>query len=312
MAAGRSDRRQVRIRRRGRHTTPSQVEKVAQQAGKAAPAAVIAGAFVVAPQASHGLAASAKPVTVTAQSQNHTTAADHGAGTGAHTATLDAFETRTVAVTAAQPARHAAATQGTFYSVRSGDTLSKIADRFYHNPNDWQFLFHENEKTVPNPDVILVGQRLFVPATAPANFTPTNYTPKHAKPAQPVVQTVADTTQQTVSHSSGGATDGGATVVQSASGMYSCSALEQLWEQAGGSPANAFIAAEIAMAESGGNPNAISPTNDFGLWQINGSNGALATLNPLQNAKSAITLSANGSNWGPWTTYHSGAYSGKC
>jgi Lysozyme like domain len=72
------------------------------------------------------------------------------------------------------------------------------------------------------------------------------------------------------------------------------------------------MAAEIAMAESGGNPNAISPTNDFGLWQINGSNGALATLNPLQNAKSAIALSGNGTNWGPWTTYHSGAYSGKC
>ena len=49
------------------------------------------------------------------------------------------------------------------------------------------------------------------------------------------------------------------------------------------------MAAEIAMAESGGNPNAISPTDDFGLWQINASNGSLATLNPFQNAKSAIT-----------------------
>lgn len=309
MTAGRSDRRPVRIRRRGRHATPSQVEKVAQQAGKAAPAVAIAGALVAAPTASHGLAASAKPVAATAQSQDHATAADHAAGTGAHTATLDAFEARTVTVAAAKPARHAAATQSTFYSVRSGDTLAKIADRFYHNPNDWQFLFHENEKTVSNPDVIFVGQRLFIPATAPANFTLTNYTPKHAKPAQPVVRTVAATTQHTASHSSGGAADGAAKVV---GGKYSCSALEQLWKQAGGSSAHAFMAAEIAMAESGGNPNAISPTNDFGLWQINGSNGALATLNPLQNAKSAITLSNNGTNWGPWTTYHSGAYSGKC
>ena len=314
MIAGRSDRKPVRIiRRRGRHATLSQVEKVAQQAGKAAPAVAIAGALVAAPQASHGLAASAKPVAATAQGQNPTTAADQAAGTGAHTATLDAFETRTVAVARAQPARHAAATQSTFYSVRSGDTLSKIANRFYHNPNDWQFLFHENEKTVSNPDVIFVGQRLFVPATAPANFTLTNYTPKHAKPAQPATHTVAETTPHTVSHSSGGAADGGGAVVKSApGGTYSCSALEQLWEQAGGSSAHAFMAAEIAMAESGGNANAISPTNDFGLWQINGSNGSLATLNPLQNAKSAITLSGNGTNWGAWTTYHSGAYSGKC
>jgi len=318
MTAGRSDRGPVRIRRRGRHATPSQVEKVAQQAGKAAPAVAIAGALVAAPTASHGLAASAKPVTATAQnqSQSHATAADHAASTGTHTATLDAFEARTVTVAAATPARPAAATQSTFYSVHSGDTLSKIADRFYHNSNDWQFLFHENEKTVSNPDLIFVGQRLFVPATAPANFTLTNYTPKHAKPAQPAkpaTHTAAATTQHTASHSGGGAADGGAKVVKSApGGMYACSALEQLWEQAGGSSAHAFIAAEIAMAESGGNANAISPTNDFGLWQINGSNGALATLNPLQNAKSAVALSGNGTNWGPWTTYHSGAYFGKC
>jgi LysM repeat protein len=268
---------------------------------------------VAAAQASHGLADSAKPVAAAAQGHNHPTPADHAANTGAHDAAHDAFEARAITVTAAKSARHAAVTQSNFYSVRSGDSLSKIADRFYHNPDDWRFLLHENERTLSNPDLISVGQRLFIPATAPANFTLTDYTPKHAKPTQPVAQTVAETTQPTVSHSSGGAADGGAKVARSAAGgMYSCSALEQLWEQAGGSSAHAFIAAEIAMAESGGNANAISPTNDFGLWQINGSNGALATLDPLQNAKSAIALSSNGTNWGPWTTYHSGAYVGKC
>jgi LysM repeat protein len=311
MTAGRSGHGPVRIRRRGRHATPSQVEKVAQQAGKAAPAVAIAGALVAAPTASPGSAASAKPVTATAPSQNqsqtYATAADRAAGIGAHTA----FGARTVTVAAGQPARHAA-TPSTFYRVRSGDTLAKIAERFYHNSSDWQFLFHENEKTVSNPDLISAGQRLFIPATAPANFTLTNYAPKHAKPAQPVTPAAAATTQHTAGDSSGGAADGGAVAQLAPGGLYGCSALEQLWEQAGGSPAHALMAAEIAMAESGGNPNAVSPTNDFGLWQINGSNGALATLNPLQNAKSAIVLSGNGTNWGPWTTYHSGAYSGKC
>jgi nucleoid-associated protein YgaU len=312
----------VRFRRRGRHTTPSQVEKVALQAGKAAPAVAIAGALVAGPQASQALAASANPIAGTEQSQP--TPAGHTAGTGAHTATatLDAFETRTVTVAAATPARHAAATQSTFYTVRSGDTLSKIADDFYHNANDWQFLFQENAKTISNPDLIFTGERLLVPATAPAHVALTSYAPKHAKPAQPAqaaqpakpaARTVSAPAQHTVSHSSGGAADGGAAVVQSAhQGMYSCSGLEQLWEQAGGSAAHAFMAAEIAMAESGGNPGAISPTDDFGLWQINGSNGSLATLNALQNAKSAITLSDNGTSWGPWTTFHSGAYFGKC
>jgi LysM repeat protein len=305
----------VRIRRRGRHTTPSQVEKVAQQAGKAAPAVAIAGALVAAPQASHAFAASAKPVTATAQ--GHTTAAaasaasasaanNGAASTGAHspTATLDSVETRTVTVSAAKPARHAATTHNTYYSVRSGDTLATIAERFYHNAGDWQYLYDENATAISNPDNIYVGEHLFIPATVPAN-----YAPKHAKPAQPVTHTVSKTTQQSVSHSNGGAAE---VVHATAQGTYSCSGLEQLWEQAGGNSGSAFMAAEIAMAESGGNPNAISPTDDFGLWQINGSNGALATLNPLQNAKSAITLSQNGANWGPWTTYHSGAYSGKC
>ena len=327
MTAGRVDWGPVKIRRRGRHTTPSQVEKVAQQAGKAAPAVAIAGALVAAPQVSQALAASAQPVAATALAQaaqgqaplgqaplGQATAAS--AADGAHTAaaTLDAVQTHAIAVSAAKPARHAA-TQGTYYNVRGGDTLSKIADRFYGNPGDWQFLFHENAKTISNPDLIFVGERLLVPAT-PSNASVTSYTPKHAsyapkhaKPAAPpVTHTVSKTVKQTASHKSGGSTE----AQRTSQGMYSCSGLEQIWEQAGGSAAHAFMAAEIAMAESGGNPNAISPTDDFGLWQINGSNGALATLNAFQNAKSAITLSNNGTNWGPWTTYHSGAYSGRC
>ena len=107
--------------------------------------------------------------------------------------------------------------------------------------------------------------------------------------------------------------EGGTKIVQSApQGRYSCSSLESLWKQAGGSPAHALMAAEIAEAESGGNPNAISPTDDFGLWQINASNGALSTLNPYENARSAIILSHDGTNWDPWTTYHIGAYYGRC
>ena len=314
MIAGRSDRRPVRIRRRGRHTTPSQVEKVAQQAGKAAPAVAIAGALVAAPQASQALAASNSPVTATSHA---TGAADKAASTGAHatTATLDSFATRAVTVAATTQARHAAAAQSTYYTVRSGDTLSQIANRYYHNAGDWQYLYHENVKTVSDPNLIYVGERLLIPDAAPAHYTLSDYAPKHAKAATPTASTVSETSR----HSSAapartaGTDGGGKLVTQSAAqGMYSCSGLEQIWEQEGGSPAAALMAAEIAMAESGGNPNAISPTDDFGLWQINGSNGALATLNPFQNARSAITLSDDGTNWNPWTTYHSGAYSGRC
>jgi cell wall-associated NlpC family hydrolase len=95
------------------------------------------------------------------------------------------------------------------------------------------------------------------------------------------------------------------------SGHYGCSALEQLWVAAGGSSGAAVMAADIATAESGGDPSAVSPTNDYGLWQINGSWGmAMASFNPMTNAHSAITISHDGSNWSPWTTYTSGRYQG--
>jgi LysM repeat protein len=304
------------------------VERVAQQAGKAAPAVAIAGALVAGPQAQHALAATAQPPAATAAG-HHGQAADAGAGSGTTAATLDSFQTLTVTVAAAKPARHAAAAKSATYRVRSGDSLSKIASRYYHNAAAWQFLYHENDKKISDPNLIYVGESLAVPASAPAHYTLTDYVPKHAKAAPAAAKpaasakTVSSRSGSSRSHSSrshsgraatiGGSAGGGTVIVQAGSrGSYSCSALEQEWEAAGGSAAHAFMAAEIAMAESGGNPNAISPTDDFGLWQINGSNGALATLNPFQNAKSAIILSDDGTNWGPWTTYHSGAYSGRC
>lgn len=96
------------------------------------------------------------------------------------------------------------------------------------------------------------------------------------------------------------------------SGTLSCSGLEALWDSAGGNPDAAFMAAEIAEAESGGDQYAVSPTDDFGYWQINGSHGALATLNAYGNARAAIIISNNGTDWSPWTTYTSGAYEGRC
>lgn len=96
------------------------------------------------------------------------------------------------------------------------------------------------------------------------------------------------------------------------SGYYSCSGLESIWESAGGNPAYAQLAASVAMAESGGNSGAISPTADYGLWQINVSWGNRATLDPLANASSAVYISQGGTNWTPWTTYTSGAYYGRC
>ena len=78
----------MRIRRRGRHTAPSQVEKVAEKAGKAAPAMAIAGALVAAPQAQHAFTAAAKPGTVAATDWRGA-AGTGGAGQQQHATTLE-------------------------------------------------------------------------------------------------------------------------------------------------------------------------------------------------------------------------------
>jgi hypothetical protein len=110
------------------------------------------------------------------------------------------------------------------------------------------------------------------------------------------------------------------TAVVSHGGTLGCSGLERLWEQAGGSPSAAFTAAEVAIAESGGQQdppsNAGSNYNgktDVGYWQINsGIWPSLATTDPIGNAKAAVQISHDGQDWSPWVTYQTGAYQGQC
>ena len=180
------------------------------------------------------------------------------------------------------------------YTVQSGDTLSSIAQRFYGTTANWTWLWHVNSSVVHNPNSIYVGEVLKIPSDPPANAA--HYAPKHAK------SSTSTSTSTTLTSST-----------TKLSGKLSCSGLEALWETAGGSHGEAFMAAEIAMAESGGNQYALSPTNDYGYWQINGSHGpAMATFDPMGNAKAAIAISDDGHDWGAWTTYTSGAYAGRC
>jgi hypothetical protein len=93
---------------------------------------------------------------------------------------------------------------------------------------------------------------------------------------------------------------------------YSKGQLEALWLKAGGPRASAGLAAAIALAESSGNPNAenhnTNGTIDRGLWQVNSIHGAQSTFDILANAQAAVAISNGGTNFGPWTTYNTGAY----
>lgn len=296
VATEQNDNRQVKIRRRGRHTTPSTVERVTAATAAAAPAVAVAGVLVGAPHAAAAETTGSMPAVTQHATGTHLDAATHSAKTTAK----------------AQSSRS--------YTVAPGDTLSGIAQKFYHNASDWAWLYHVNSSTLTSANMIYPGQKLNVPSDPPAHYslpsgtTQSTYQPRHASSSSQSQSTGgSDQSSATPSASAGGgAATTTATTPTTTSGTQSCSSLESLWEQAGGAASQAVTAASIAMAESGGNPNAISPTDDYGLWQINASHGSMASLNPLTNARSAVAISNDGTNWGPWTTFTSGIYQGRC
>lgn len=176
----------------------------------------------------------------------------------------------------------------TIYTVKPGDTLWAIAPG--HN---WAPVCQENR--LANCDLIYPGQRLRVGGQSL-------------------------TVKLRLSANSSSVRSGSVRLPQRhrayygrvSGGTLGCTGLESLWTAAGGNAGSAFIAAEIAEAESGGNQYATGAAGERGYWQINPDHGYLSTYNAIGNARAAVIISGNGSNWSPWTTYTSGAYSGRC
>jgi resuscitation-promoting factor RpfC len=136
--AHRSPRKIVKVRRSGRHTSPSQAGIVAGKAVQAAPAvAVTAVALTSVP---HG----------------------HAAAPAGHA---------TVVMTEMARTAPAAAT-GRTYTVRPGDTLSGISRRVYGRADAWPALYHANRSVISGPNLIYPGQRLTVPAHPAAGPAP--------------------------------------------------------------------------------------------------------------------------------------------
>ncbi len=50
------------------------------------------------------------------------------------------------------------------YTVKSGDTLSKIADQLYGNGAKWEKIYEANRDTLKNPNYIFIGMKLNIPA----------------------------------------------------------------------------------------------------------------------------------------------------
>ena len=50
------------------------------------------------------------------------------------------------------------------YTVKPGDTLSKISQQFYGNAKDYMRIFNANKDQLKDPDHVNVGQELKIPA----------------------------------------------------------------------------------------------------------------------------------------------------
>lgn len=97
----------------------------------------------------------------------------------------------------------------------------------------------------------------------------------------------------------------------------SYSQMEQVWIQAGGSPAVAPLMAAIGEAESGGWAGATNPTDNngtqtsWGIWQVSDGTHQWSyggnPYNPIDNARAAVAKYKS-QGLGAWGTYTSGAY----
>jgi LysM repeat protein len=201
------------------------------------------------------------------------------------------------------PARAA----GRTYTVRVGDTLSGIAQRFYGRAADWPTLYQANRSRIRQPGLIYVGQALSIPGVPTTSHTTTSHT---------------TTSHTTTSHTTGGThttayrprhyKPAHSAPVTARQGTLNCGSLEALWRSAGGAPWAEVTAASIAMAESGGRQYATGAAGERGYWQINPVNGALSTYSAYGNARSAVIMSRDGTDWYPWTTWVDRAYAGRC
>jgi LysM repeat protein len=279
------------------------VEKVAQTAGKAAPAVVVVGTLATTAPHIGGVVAASPAATAPHVIHAHLDAAALPAGAArvASTETAGAHATRTRAATTR-------AAIGRMYTVEAGNTLSGITERFYGKDADWRSLYAANESKISDPNMIYVGEELRLPRHLPAPAA----VPAQSSASEGRTHTTAYAPRHASSASGASGSQASAATTTNLSGTLGCSGLEALWVEAGGSPAVEVTAASIAMAESGGDEFATGTVGERGYWQINPVNGALSTYDPYGNARAAVIMSADGTNWSPWTTYTSGAYAGRC
>jgi LysM repeat protein len=188
---------------------------------------------------------------------------------------------------ASKPAiRRAASTRLAKYTVRSGDTLSSIALKVYHDPGAWPVLYWANRNQVRWANSIQVGEVLTVP-TRPGRLpaAPRQLGPTHAPVAQPTI-IEQDAAQRVSSVTSAPAHT--ATTYTGDSSFQAC----------------------VIARESGGNSQVMNSSGHYGLYQFSSSTWAAYGGNPADFGHASVTeqnrvfdnaIAAGGQfNWAPY------------
>jgi len=183
-------------------------------------------------------------------------------------------------------ARRAASPRRATYTVRSGDSLSAIALKVYHDPGAWPVLYWANRNQVRWANSIQPGEILTVPARPrrlPA--APRQLGPTRAPVARPTI--IEQDAERTVS-SVRSAPARTATTYAGYSSFQSC----------------------VIARESGGNSQVMNSSGHYGLYQFSSSTWAAYGGNPADFGHASVAeqnrifdnaIAAGGQfNWSPY------------
>ncbi len=186
------------------------------------------------------------------------------------------------------------------YTVRAGDTLSKIAKRVLGHEKYWPEVWKANEHKIGNPNVITAGEKLVIPGGAPKVSAKVTLQAYEAIPKpKPVVHHTAVLDASTVASDSAEGSAGGS----AASPASSVSTVVNPSLYGG-------FQACVIRAESGGNADVWNASGHWGLYQFSystwvGHGGAGADFGRASVAEQTRvfwnTVAADGtSDWAPY------------
>jgi Transglycosylase-like domain/LysM domain len=189
------------------------------------------------------------------------------------------------------------------YTVRSGDTLSSIAKRYYNRADAWPVIFWANKHQIRWADSIQIGQRLRVPVM-PSQIpsAPSATSPVVTRVAAPVQHASAAPYQAPVAQ----APVAPAPVAQAPVAQAPVAQAAPAATYSGGS---SFQQCVIAR-ESGGDSQVMNGSGHYGLYQFSASTWAAYGGSPSTFGNASVAeqnqvfnnaIAAGGqSNWAPY------------